>query len=258
AFYSDADGNEVDKLTEKLQGVGIGSGLLLVVLRFRLRSRGSGQFCVDDAFGRGLIEEGLMSYKQFIQELEDDILPAEAERRYQEYRSVYISTQKRTFFDAHKDDEWLKDKYHPTNLVSVIERINVNIENMVCSFIEKGSLTKIDLMDKGTDTVDYSNYEVEEMLQLPRSGSIMQVPLIGGALHVRALFQDAKKKVPDSGSSNYNINGVKHNTNLTCGINLGSMVTLRISARLVEYLLSRKGLNILRHGSPLAYELSLN
>lgn len=26
--------------------------------------------------------EGLMSYKQFIQELEDDILPAEAERRF--------------------------------------------------------------------------------------------------------------------------------------------------------------------------------
>lgn len=26
--------------------------------------------------------EGLMTYKQFIQELEDDILPAEAERRY--------------------------------------------------------------------------------------------------------------------------------------------------------------------------------
>ncbi|KAI3962154.1 hypothetical protein MKW98_005785 [Papaver atlanticum] len=53
------------------------------------------------------------------------------------------------------------------------------------------------------------------------------------------------------GSWNYNINGVKHNTNLTCGIKLGSMVTLRISARLVGYLLSRKGLNLLRHGSPL-------
>ncbi|XP_044482439.1 serrate RNA effector molecule-like [Mangifera indica] len=68
--------------------------------------------------------EGLMSYKQFIQELEDDILPAEAERRYQEYKSEYISTQKRVFFDAHKDEEWLKDKYHPTNLLSVIERRN--------------------------------------------------------------------------------------------------------------------------------------
>lgn len=26
--------------------------------------------------------------------------------RYQEYKSEYISTQKRAFFDAHKDEEW--------------------------------------------------------------------------------------------------------------------------------------------------------
>ncbi|XP_022858520.1 serrate RNA effector molecule [Olea europaea var. sylvestris] len=68
--------------------------------------------------------EGMMSYKQFIQELEDDILPSEAERRYQEYKSEYISTQKRAYFNAHKDEEWLKDKYHPTNLLAVIERRN--------------------------------------------------------------------------------------------------------------------------------------
>ena len=70
-----------------------------------------------------------MSYKQFIQELEDDVLPSEAERRYrlvqicvcplrkksnhffllrryQEYKSEYISTQKRAYFNAHKDEEW--------------------------------------------------------------------------------------------------------------------------------------------------------
>ncbi|XP_034703887.1 serrate RNA effector molecule-like isoform X2 [Vitis riparia] len=79
--------------------------------------------------------EGLMSYKQFIQELEDDILPAEAERRYQEYRSEYISTQKRAFFDAHKDEEWLKDKYHPTNLLAVIERRNENARRMAKDFL---------------------------------------------------------------------------------------------------------------------------
>ena len=27
--------------------------------------------------------------------------------RYEEYRSEYISTQKRAFFEAHKDEEWL-------------------------------------------------------------------------------------------------------------------------------------------------------
>ncbi|KAG9453906.1 hypothetical protein H6P81_006810 [Aristolochia fimbriata] len=79
--------------------------------------------------------EGLMSYKQFIQELEDDILPAEAERRYQEYRSEYISTQKRAYFDAHKDEEWLKDKYHPTNLVSVIERRNEHARAVAKDFL---------------------------------------------------------------------------------------------------------------------------
>lgn len=66
--------------------------------------------------------EGLKTYKQFIQKLEDDILPAEAERRYEEYRTEYITTQKRAYFETHKDEEWLKDKYHPTNLVAVIER----------------------------------------------------------------------------------------------------------------------------------------
>jgi hypothetical protein len=47
-----------------------------------------------------------MSYKQFIQELEDDILPSEAERRYQEYKSEYITTQKRAFFNTHKEEDW--------------------------------------------------------------------------------------------------------------------------------------------------------
>nr|XP_010927259.1 serrate RNA effector molecule isoform X2 [Elaeis guineensis] len=89
-------------------------------------------------FGDGaevIQREGLMSYKQFIQELEDDILPAEAERRYEEYRSEYISTQKRTYFDTHKDEEWLKDKYHPTNLVMVIERRNEHARSTAKEFL---------------------------------------------------------------------------------------------------------------------------
>ncbi|KAL8531061.1 hypothetical protein ACS0TY_007900 [Phlomoides rotata] len=86
---------------------------------------GSGRPGFADALGAGGTQkEGMMTYKQFIQELEDDILPSEAERRYQEYRTEYISTQKRTYFNAHKDEERLKDKYHPTNLLTVIERRN--------------------------------------------------------------------------------------------------------------------------------------
>ncbi|KAJ6809314.1 serrate RNA effector molecule [Iris pallida] len=93
--------------------------------RYRLSDwHDSGHGYGDGANSRATQREGLMSYKQFIQELEDDILPGEAERRYEEYRSEYISTQKRAYFEAHKEEEWLKDRYHPTNLVAVIERRN--------------------------------------------------------------------------------------------------------------------------------------
>uniref|UniRef100_A0A7N0V0M7 C2H2-type domain-containing protein n=2 Tax=Kalanchoe fedtschenkoi TaxID=63787 RepID=A0A7N0V0M7_KALFE len=94
------------------------------------------------AHGRGgydsntiLKRDGLMSYKQFIQQLEDDILPSEAERRYQEYKSEYISTQKESFFGFHKEEEWLKDKYHPTNLVAVIERRNEHAQKAAEDFL---------------------------------------------------------------------------------------------------------------------------
>ncbi|CAD5171894.1 unnamed protein product [Musa acuminata subsp. malaccensis] len=78
---------------------------------------------------------GLMSYKQFIQELEDDISPAEAECRYKEYRSEYISTQKQAYFEAHKEEQWLKDKYHPTNLVAVIERRKEQARSIAKEFL---------------------------------------------------------------------------------------------------------------------------
>ncbi|PUZ74058.1 hypothetical protein GQ55_1G034700 [Panicum hallii var. hallii] len=67
---------------------------------------------------------GLMTYKQFTQVLEDDVSPAQAGSRYQEYRTEYIATQKRAYFDLNKNEDWLKDMYHPTKLLSVIERRN--------------------------------------------------------------------------------------------------------------------------------------
>lgn len=107
--------------------------------RYSGRSSGdwdSGRVGLGDAFVSGSTQrEGLKSYKQFIQELEDDILPAEAERRYQEYKSGYIEAQKRTYFGAHKDEDWLKDKYHPTNLVTVIERRNDQARKLAKDFI---------------------------------------------------------------------------------------------------------------------------
>ncbi|PWA37481.1 C2H2 zinc-finger protein SERRATE (SE) [Artemisia annua] len=127
------------------------------------RSSGGYQGGPDWESGRGgynghanTNREGLMSYKQFIQELEDDILPSEAERRYQEYKSEYISTQKRAYFDAHKGEDWLKDKYHPTNLLSVIERRNEVARKLAKEFLLD---LENDSLDLGPGVTASSSYK---------------------------------------------------------------------------------------------------
>ncbi|KAL8483471.1 hypothetical protein ACS0TY_026237 [Phlomoides rotata] len=130
----------------------------------RYTGRSSGGYQGDWDSGRGAFSdslnaggtqrEGMMTYKHFIQELEDDILPTEAERRYQEYRTEYISTQKKTYFNAHKDEEWLKDKYHPTNLLAVIEWRNEIARKLAKDFqldLQSGTL------DLGPDFSPSSN-----------------------------------------------------------------------------------------------------
>ncbi|CAN4092551.1 unnamed protein product [Withania somnifera] len=136
--------------------------------RFAGRSSGSyrdwgpGRGGFADTFGAGSNQrEGLKSYKQFIQELEDDILPAEAERRYQEYKAGYIQAQKDLILMRIKMKNGtlsalpaspaisiclsslievfcicrFKDKYHPTNLISVIERRNELARKLAKDFL---------------------------------------------------------------------------------------------------------------------------
>nr|GME08024.1 Serrate RNA effector molecule [Ipomoea batatas] len=136
--------------------------------RFAGRSSGgyqdwdSGRGGLGDAFASGSMQrEGLKSYKQFIQELEDDVLPAEAERRYQEYKASYIEAQKRSYFDAHKDEDWLKDKYHPTNLVTVIERRNEQARKLAKDFLLDLQSGTLDLGPGVTPTSNKSGQSSE-------------------------------------------------------------------------------------------------
>ncbi|KAJ0937867.1 hypothetical protein HanRHA438_Chr03g0146681 [Helianthus annuus] len=117
--------------------------------------------------------EGLMSYKQFIQELEDDVLPSEAEQRYQEYKSEYISTQKRAYFDAHKGEDWLKDKYHPTNLLAVIERRNEAARKLAKEFLHDLQNGSLDLT--GVLLLHPQTNQGEQVIPLQKTSQIWAV-----------------------------------------------------------------------------------
>ncbi|CAK9204840.1 unnamed protein product [Sphagnum troendelagicum] len=102
-----------DERMQGQQGSHSGHGIFLLLAQYY-------------GYSRNTQLEGLMSYKQFIAELEDDILPGEAERRYDEYKTEFITTQKRSFFEQHKDDDWLREKYDPARLEAVLARRNEN------------------------------------------------------------------------------------------------------------------------------------
>lgn len=96
-----------------------------------------------DAFDASSRRDGLMTYKQFITELEDDVSPAEAERRYTEYKNEFISTQKKAFFEQNKQEDWLRDKYDPSRLEAAIQRRNEACKAAAREFhseLESGSL----------------------------------------------------------------------------------------------------------------------
>ena len=48
----------------------------------------------------------LLSFKQYLQDQDDNIDQEEAVKRYTEYKTDFKKTQIAEFFTAHKDEEW--------------------------------------------------------------------------------------------------------------------------------------------------------
>eukprot|EP01018_Ginkgo_biloba_P034305 Gb_37970 [translate_table: standard] len=109
--------------------------------------------------------EGLMTYKLFIAKLEDDISPDEAARRYEEYRTEYISTQKGDFFKAHKDEEWLKDLYDPSHFEAGIQRRNEKSKTTAREFLSDLQFRTVDIGSSATRCLSLSGYGEQGGLQ---------------------------------------------------------------------------------------------
>ena len=64
----------------------------------------------------------MMSYKQFMRELRDDVEPDDAKVMYERYKSEYFMTHMSEYFRTVKDQQSLREKYHPGVVVAAIER----------------------------------------------------------------------------------------------------------------------------------------
>eukprot|EP01029_Cantina_marsupialis_P027964 TRINITY_DN774237_c0_g1_i1.p1 TRINITY_DN774237_c0_g1~~TRINITY_DN774237_c0_g1_i1.p1 ORF type:complete len:513 (+),score=157.05 TRINITY_DN774237_c0_g1_i1:27-1565(+) len=57
--------------------------------------------------------EPLKTYKQFINDLPDDMAPEEYASKYAHYKREWNQSASKFFFEAHKSDEWFVEKYAP-------------------------------------------------------------------------------------------------------------------------------------------------
>eukprot|EP00897_Mesotaenium_endlicherianum_P007607 jgi/Mesen1/6875/ME000352S05930 len=89
--------------------------------------------------------DGVLSFKHFMAELEEDVSPAEAERRYEAYKLDFMNAQKQAFFSQHKDEDWLRDKYDPARLDTFLQRRNENAINVAKDFFADLQAGTLDL-----------------------------------------------------------------------------------------------------------------
>jgi hypothetical protein len=61
--------------------------------------------------GRG---GGLLTYRQFMLRLPEDVTPAEAERQYNHYRQSHAKLVRQEYFREHSHEEWLHAQFHPS------------------------------------------------------------------------------------------------------------------------------------------------
>jgi hypothetical protein len=96
----------------------------------------------------------MLSFKTFLQSLNQNLSPEQATKRYNEYKNSFRKEQIEFFFDAHKEEEWFKSRYHPDESSKRKDEYRSGIKRRLTIFMElyeKGYLENV--------CVDMDNYE---------------------------------------------------------------------------------------------------
>ncbi|CAI2731903.1 unnamed protein product [Schistosoma spindalis] len=145
----------------------------------------------------GMYRPPVIPFKRFLDPLDDLITEEEACSKYKEYKEGYMKRHTEEFFDAHKNEEWLRLRYHPDYMnerkaalsAAAKHRLDVFMELLQKGFLENQSVQMdnsenlIKLMDavvikleggsdedlKVLEESDRSRYSDEELVHQPQS-----------------------------------------------------------------------------------------
>nr|CDS23688.1 serrate RNA effector molecule [Echinococcus granulosus] len=112
----------------------------------------------------------LMPFKRFLEPLDDFITDEEAIAKYKEYKESFNKRYIEEFFEAHKNEEWLREKYHPDFIDDTREQVTKNIRQRLDVFL--------DLFDKGM--IDNQSVDMENGKNLIKLMDAVVIKLNGG------------------------------------------------------------------------------
>ncbi|KAA0186173.1 putative arsenite-resistance protein 2 [Fasciolopsis buskii] len=89
----------------------------------------------------GMYRPPLVPFKRFLEPLDDLITEEDACTKYREYKETYAKRHIEEFFEAHKSEEWLRQRYHPDYMPKRKEALLANLRHRLSVFMR--------LYDKG-------------------------------------------------------------------------------------------------------------
>uniref|UniRef100_A0AAV1TKC7 C2H2-type domain-containing protein n=1 Tax=Peronospora matthiolae TaxID=2874970 RepID=A0AAV1TKC7_9STRA len=118
-----------------------------------------------DARPPSSVPEPLVSYKVWIMRQTDELSPEVYQQRYEEYKKKHVQRVLRAFFDQHKREEWLQERYSPALRHRVEKQKMMQQMNEAKQFGERvrSGTTKICLDEQqaaensGTSAEDFAN-----------------------------------------------------------------------------------------------------
>jgi hypothetical protein len=97
----------------------------------RFHGRGTGDH------GKSPSMDYLMNFKQFLETQPSHMEEDEAVKKYAQYKEAFQSKHVKTFFEQHKEEEWLKEEYHPIYLKGKKERVLQTVREHYATFMEE-------------------------------------------------------------------------------------------------------------------------
>ncbi|KAG9402346.1 hypothetical protein AC1031_006965 [Aphanomyces cochlioides] len=141
--------------------------------------------------------EPLESYKAFMMRQEDNVPPEVCLQRYEDYKKRVLVKSSRSFFDQHKMEEWLQERYSPAIRHRQMQQKHAKKRLEAKTFAERVKTVQISFDEAawGSDTTQHPDYfndmeESSRLLYIRRIPCSCPFSVLSEAISKHGSFQD--------------------------------------------------------------------